>query len=84
MLKPRLRDFGIYLLPDGNSYVAVYGGGGSYYLFDYERGAAGRPVFKVSPEGRVGRWLSTGPEYCAEVLEDTGETFAEGGGFGRP
>lgn len=83
MLKARLRDFGIYRLPDGHSYVAVYGGSGGYYLFDYEGGAAGRPVLKVSPEGRVSRWFSTGPEYGAEDLEDTGQTFTEGGGFGR-
>lgn len=77
----QLRDFGIYRLPDGHSYVAVRGGSGTHYLFDYERGSAGRPVFEVRDDGRVARWFSTGAEYRAKDLEDTGRTYDAGHGL---
>ena len=71
----QLRDCGIYRLPDGYLYVAVQGGSGAFYLFDCATGTRARPIFEVTPEGRVARWFNTGPEWWVEDVSDTGETF---------
>lgn len=71
----QIRNYGVYRLPDGNSYVAVRGGSGSFYLFNCYDGLRLPPVFRVTDEGHVDRWFNSGPEWGAEHLSDTGETF---------
>jgi hypothetical protein len=74
----QLRNYGVYRLPDGRGYVAVRGGSGKFYLFECREGLKLPPVFEVTQEGLVLRWFNSGPEWCAEHLQDTGRTFADG------
>jgi hypothetical protein len=79
-----LRNYGVYKLPDGHSYVLVRGGSGNSYLFDCAQPPSQPPVFQVTQEGRVQRWFNSGPEWFVEDLEDTGETSGLGEQFECP
>lgn len=80
----QLREYGIYHLPDGETYVAVRGGSGAFYLFDCSTGTQARPIFEVTQEGRVTRWFNPGPEWWVDDLADTGETFDASWQFNCP
>ncbi len=70
----QLREYGVYRLPDRESYVAVRGGSGRFYLFECKWGLDLPPAFVVEG-GRVRRWFTSGTEWSEDDLEDTGETF---------
>ncbi|HYN84612.1 MAG TPA: hypothetical protein VER32_05120 [Pyrinomonadaceae bacterium] len=72
----KLRNFGVYRLPDALRYVAVRGGSGKFYLFSADEWPRLPPVFEVTADGRVLRWFNSGPEWVAEQLEDTGASVA--------
>lgn len=73
-----LRNYGVYRLPDGESYLAVRGGSGAFYLFDRSTGILVPPLFEVRPDGLIARWFNSGPEWRVEQLTDTGESLESG------
>ena len=81
---PSLRDGGVYRLPDGQPYVAMRNPSGDIFLFDLSSDTSARPVFEVTPGGMLSRRFGEGPEWGVWQMEDTGQTFDDGGGFERP
>lgn len=69
----KLRNLGIYRLPDGSEYVADVLGGNGYHLYPRRSWETiGRVGFSVGPDGRLVR-RGQPTSWKIEQLKDTGQ-----------
>jgi hypothetical protein len=69
----KLKENGIYALPDGRELIARAGTRGDYLLHDPQRGVAAAPLYVVDHAGHLLSWGRT-TRWTMNDLEYTGRT----------
>jgi len=70
----KLRDRGIYQLPNNQRKVFAVAFGDEYYLYDIEFAGELPPRYIIHIDGKLTNWFSDFPVWTIDDLVDTGET----------
>lgn len=73
----KLRNGGIYQLPNAQRSVFAMAIGDEFYLYDTAFGARLPPRYIVHTDGKLINWFNDFPSWTIEDLVDTGETYGE-------